>query len=245
MRVKKFFFSIGLLSFILGDPADAQPDGASIPRAYKLTGTVRDDAGRPVPSAELAISQDGRSTNVVRTDPTGSFSVDNLASGPALVRSRRLGFKARATTLILGGTEHAATVEIVLEPIPADVGPVLVTGTSSRMKRFYEDRRHNGFAHFFDQREIEKLGARVTSDLLRTIPGAYVRSSGRFGNIVRLRGCRPKIWLDGVPLDAELDDVTTPGEIAGLEVYPSSPAVPPEYMDARGCGVIVVWTRVD
>jgi hypothetical protein len=76
------------------------------------------------------------------------------------------------------------------------------------------------------------------------IPGAYVKSSGRFGNLVRLRGCRPKLWLDGAPVDAELDEVTTPGEIAGIEIYPSAPSVPSEYMDQRGCGVIVIWTRL-
>jgi hypothetical protein len=54
------------------------------------------------------------------------------------------------------------------------------------------------------------------------------------------------VWVDGMRAPgAELDDVARPMDVAGLEVYPSSAGLPPQYQDRnnRMCGAIVVWTR--
>ncbi len=65
---------------------------------------------------------------------------------------------------------------------------------------------------------------------------------------MRLRGCKPGVWIDGVQaVSAELDDVVTPAEIAALEVYTSWAGIPAEFEDRSGknCGAILVWTRVN
>ena len=52
--------------------------------------------------------------------------------------------------------------------------------------------------------------------------------------------------VDGVRADnAEIDELISPSEIAGMEIYPSFAGVPAEYMDKenRACGVVLVWTR--
>ena len=81
--------------------------------------------------------------------------------------------------------------------------------------------------------------------MLRTIAGASL-SSDRAGNRILLRNCKPMVWVDGMRAPgAELNDVARPTDVAGLEVYPSSAGLPPQYQDRnnRMCGAIVVWTR--
>ena len=106
--------------------------------------------------------------------------------------------------------------------------------------------RHTS-GQFLTGEEIRDLHPRFTSDVFRRVAGASVRGA-RFGSTIRLRGCRPKLWIDRVPVrDVELDEVVTPAEIAGLEIYASSAGMPAEYMDRepRPCGVILVWTRIE
>src|SRR5438132_4544 len=63
---------------------------------------------------------------------------------------------------------------------------------------------------------------------------------------VRVRRCQPTVWVDGQRIPgAELDDVIQPNDIGGIEFYPSSSGIPPQYLDPsnRLCGLILVWTR--
>jgi len=206
-----------------------------------LGGVVIDNKRNPIPSAEITVSQSGRTLAVIRTDAAGTFTVPNIAAGTTDLHARRLGYKATTTNLDL---DDSIRIEIMMEPLAGVVTPVVVEG-GSKLSRFYEHRSKGSIGVFFDQAQIEKRHVRFSSELFRTVPGATVRTSSRYGNLVRFHGCKPRIWLDGVPLlDAELDEVLTPQEIAGIEIYSASPAVPAQYMDTRGCGTIVVWTRV-
>ena len=135
----------------------------------------------------------------------------------------------------------------VMKSVPAELADVVVLGQDSRLRQFYERRNLHSSGSFITQDEIRKLKPRFSSDLFRRVPGASIRSA-RFGNAIKLRGCRPKVWMDGIPMrDIELDELTTPAQIAGLEIYSSTAGIPAEYMDIapRPCGVILVWTRVD
>jgi len=75
---------------------------------------------------------------------------------------------------------------------------------------------------------------------------AQVLVASGIGNRVLLRGCRPRIWVNGVrTVNAEVDEVAAPSEIDGLEIYPSIAGTPAQYMDRenRGCGTVIIWTR--
>lgn len=244
MRSRTVVFLRGVVTLIvIGGQAEGQTGSQRHAAPYTLSGVVIGQDRSAVPSAEVTVSQNGRTLEVAITNEGGNFKIENLSAGQTSILARRLGYKPRSAILNIDGSEARVMIEITLEAVPVDAGSVVVTGSSNKLSQFYDARRHNGFGQFFDREQIEKRHIRFPSELLRTVSGASVRPSSRFGNLVRLRGCRPKIWLDRVPLDVELDDVTTPEEIAGIEIYPSSPAVPPQYMDSRGCGVIVVWTR--
>lgn len=210
------------------------------PLGFTLSGLVLDGHRNPVPSAEVTVSQRGRTVSVVRTDAVGTFIAPNIAAGSTDVRARRLGYKAESINLDL---DASIRIEVIIQAIATEVAPVIVE-SGGKMSRFYEHRSKGSIGVFLDQAQIEKRRVRFSSELFRTVPGASLRASPRYGYMIRFHGCRPKIWLDGVPIsDAELDEVLTPQEIGGIEIYSAAPTVPAQYMDSRGCGTIIVWTR--
>lgn len=217
------------------------------PPRYALVGTIVDQNRTPLESAELTISREGRTLAVLRTAENGAFTFDDPARGKIQLLARRLGYKAESATLDLN-RKPMTEVMIVLELVPRDLERVVVSGRGGRMEQFNEHRKRNTFGQFMDREEIEKKNVRLASDLFRTVAGASVRASRRYGNTIRLRGCQPIVWVDKVPIrDVDLDEVAVPEEIAGLEIYSSAMTVPPEYMDrgGRSCGAIVVWTRIN
>lgn len=247
MQTRSFLVAVGTIASLLVSSANGQtpitPAGT-----YELSGSVLDTRRNPIGSTELTIHQNGRAARVVRTGDDGKFLITEVAHGSAKIVARRLGYKATTLLFNVGPSSLRGNLEIALEPVPTELEAVDVTSRGGWLDRFHQHRNENAFGQFFDRDEIVKRGVRFSSDLFRTVAGASLRPSRRFGSAIRLRGCQPQVWVDGVPVqDAELDDVTNPSEIAGLEVYVSAPLVPAEYMDRRGreCGAIVVWTRIN
>jgi carboxypeptidase family protein/TonB-dependent receptor-like protein len=239
---------LGLFEAARCIPLQGQSSDSPARGTYVLRGIVVDKNETPLASAELTISRDGQSVAVVRASEEGGFSFDSPRSGPIEVTTRRLGYKAQTITLDLDRRGDAEILRIVLETLPSEVAAVVVKGGGSRLDLFYQHRKENAFGRFIDRDEIEKSRVRLTSDLFRTVPGASLRASRRYGNLIRLRGCQPVVWIDRVPVrDVELDEVVTPEEVAGIEIYSSSSTTPPQFMDrsGRGCGAIVVWTRIN
>ncbi|MDP9347783.1 MAG: Plug domain-containing protein, partial [Gemmatimonadota bacterium] len=69
------------------------------------------------------------------------------------------------------------------------------------------------------------------------------------GYMVLLRGsCAPRVYLDGIRAFHDgnmiIDNLVSPMDLEGIEVYRSSAEVPVQYggMDA-GCGAILIWSR--
>lgn len=239
---------LGLFEAARCIPLQGQSSDVPARPTYALSGIVVDKNQTPVASAELTFSRDGQSVAVLRTTENGTFKFDSPSRGAVEVAVRRLGYKARTITLDLDRRPDAEIVKIVLETLPSEVAAVVVRSDGGRLDQFYQHRKENAYGRFIDRAEIEKSRVRLTSDLFRTVPGASLRASRRYGNLIRLRGCQPVVWIDRVPIrDVELDEVVTPEEIAGIEIYSSSSSTPPQFMDrgGRGCGAIVVWTRIN
>jgi hypothetical protein len=220
------------------------PVGGALP-PYVLSGTVVDDKDVPIPNAELTLRRAGIIVAVVRSLSSGAFDFETDAGGMVEITARRIGFSAQTSTVDLDHRSPKSVIRIVLSTLATEVSPLVVTG-SGRLAQFYQNRKEYAFGHFMDRAEIEKSRARFASDLFRGVAGASLRVSRRYGNVIRLRGCQPTVWIDRLPMrDVELDEVAVPEEIAGLEIYTSSSGVPPQFMDrsGRSCGAIVVWTR--
>ena len=66
------------------------------------------------------------------------------------------------------------------------------------------------------------------------MPGVLVQPSRRVGNVVRVRNCRPTVWIDGVRVpDAELDEVTSLEDVAAVEIYKSLAGLPQQFIDRQ------------
>lgn len=185
---------------------------------------------------------------MTRTAPDGKFSFTGVGTGSVVLTIRRIGFRAYSRSLLADTLSATRPIHIILESAPLTLDTVRVeAGQTGRMRDFYDRRKTRGSGHFIDRKEIERRNAAYASDILSRFPGIVVRLTSRGGNVVRVRGCRPGIWIDGIQAtNAELDEVTRPDEIEGMEVYASSGAIPPEYRDpaGRNCGAIFVWTRI-
>ena len=116
------------------------------------------------------------------------------------------------------------------------------------------------------QAEVTITGTVVDAVTGRPIPGVLVVLGGagfRLERYIVLRGgrqagfssgryqrCFPRVVLDGLVVSqggdepAMLDHLIDPGAVAGVEVFPTSSGVPPQYGGlGSSCGLIVIWTR--
>jgi hypothetical protein len=246
MSIRSGVLSVSLLGCLTTHLALAQMNSPGSGAPVTLSGVVTDDGNVPIASAELMLARKGESNRLLRTGNDGRFAFDGVTAGPVFLTARRLGYRARTLQLKIDAGTAMTTLALVLETVAGDVAPVVVEGSDSRLDVFYAHKRQSSFGRFIERTEIERRGPVYLSELFRTIPGATVKVSGRAGNVVRLRGCQPLIWLDGIQVpNAELDDVTNPMDVGGIEVYTSWSALPGEYMDREGagCGAIVVWTK--
>ena len=56
------------------------------------------------------------------------------------------------------------------------------------------------------------------------------------------------VYIDQAPMPTpfNLDLLPPPKDIGGIEVYGGSSTIPPQFSGPnRGCGVILVWTKID
>jgi len=224
-------------------PAQDQPAAKLVTIAGVV---VEDDGHTPVPSAEVGLALTGKQPVVVRSGSDGKFEFSDVPFGPGKLTVRRMGYRVRTIPLDMYKVTSGEPLQVGLESVASDLDTVTVEGMRGRMEEFYNHRDNSSFGYFIDQPEIKKRAPRFMSELFRTIPGARVQVSRRIGNTVTLRGCQPRIWVDGVrTVDSELDEVANVDEVAAIEVYPSWAGTPPQYMDRenRACGTIVVWSR--
>jgi hypothetical protein len=211
-----------------------------------IEGIVVDGAHDPIASAEVGLTLSGMKQVLVRSGSDGRFAFNDVPLGPGKLTVRRMGYRVRTITLDMFKVGAGEPLRVDLESLATDLDTVTVDAMSGRMEEFYNHKNNSSFGYFIDQPEIKKRAPRFVSELFRTIPGARIQVSRRIGNTITLRGCQPRIWVDGVrTTDAEVDEVANVDEVAALEVYPSWAGTPPQYMDreTRACGTIVIWSR--
>jgi hypothetical protein len=232
-----------------------------------IEGVVTDSSLAPIPSAEVAVVSRGIS---VRTGPNGRFFLPGLSQGSHILIVRRIGFfpasmilrLAEADTLRVAFTLAHASLEIEAVTVMGDRGQAL------RLMEF-EYRRRFGFGKYMGRRDIDKHRGARTADLVKLlgmpltpVPGDdgqvkwYVGTSrgvpgtpapgAASASAATLAQCEGRVFLNGVALPAPVDsdDLPTPRELAGIEVYRGvPPPIPLEYGGMSACGVVVMlWT---
>src|SRR3712207_4316935 len=107
-----------------------------------------------------------------------------------------------------------------------------VTASGGRLREFYERKGRNAWGTFIEREDIERRRPMWMSNMLRMVPGVRVLPSrDGIGNAIRMRGCTPTVFVDGLPIrEAQLDEVVYPSDIAAVEVYRSNAGMPPQFM---------------
>ena len=237
---------------VAGTGMSAGPLGGA-PRSgtARITGMVRDAEGRPLAGAQLRVWGSAASAN---SDSAGAFTLSGLPAGTQTLEARHVGFVATRTTVDLA-SGRAAPVNVSMAERADVLDAVTVYGRKSvaaRDNTGFLDRQKAGLGYFLTRADIEKRNALTFTDLLRMAPGFMVYPTGGTGYQIvsnRDQSCQPQIFIDGVLIresDAAsiIDDLVSPGEISGVEVYAGSLETPPEFRGASStCGSIVIWTK--
>jgi hypothetical protein len=221
--------------------------------AIFLRGTVLDQqTGAPVVNVPVRIVNTPLSA---LTDANGRFYFQEVPIGDYTLRADHIAYAAAVTRLEVRADD--LDVEVRLTPEAIAIQPIVVTAFSRRLETagFYE-REKRGVGTFIERKQIEKMKAQTSSDLLRNVPGLRLVPQATRRNVppnqMRGRGnCRFKYIVDGARTLSDFDiDFIAPYAIEGLEVYAGLSEVPAAFrasaMADGGqtiCGVIAIWTR--
>lgn len=242
--------SLAVLVFALVAPvagARAQRPSATV------TGSVTDATSRRAIEGVTVWFADGLTG---LTGARGQFEIRRVPVGTYQVRVSRIGYRAKTLQVPVASDNRSIYVVVSLEPLPVELEPVVVRGDTTtvvaygRMADFYR-RKRLGWARFMTRQDIERRNPFRVTDLLRTMPGAWINYD-RFGQPVvtfraaysGFRSCRPAVYLDRLRLPADfgsVDEWVMLQDIEGIEVYTGFTITPLEF--SGGCGAIVIWTR--
>lgn len=244
--------------FTLGDSASAiavVPDSNTSPDvrrettvlrgSARLAGLVHGPDGKPMQGAKIIVWGTGL---LATTQGDGRFSLRGLPAGTFSVEARMLGFEPKRVSVDLS-SKRPASVDITFKERVVELSRVVVMGKMSRRGLDLDGfirRSHTGFGHYITATDNSLKTAFALSDALRATAGVQIVPSGSFGHVILVRGrCGPVVYLDGIQvIDGykTLDDIISPQQVAGIEVYAGVGGAPAQYQ-SNGCGVLLVWTK--
>lgn len=211
----------------------------------RLTGTVLDPNGRPVPNAHVLVWE----TNVdVTTSDRGTFAIDGLPGGTHTLEVRVIGY-VPFTRIVQLAASRPATVEIRLDKAAVILATETVRGklVYSRKLEEFDRRRRSGFGKYITPEEIERRPHARLGQLLQGVLGVNVtQRAGQWTVLMRAGpdgSCVPTLYVDGHRDLSNDFDYLFADEIAAIEVYSRETQRPGGYMDSNRCGAVLVWTR--
>lgn len=223
--------------------------------AQVIRGNLLDDeTGKPIGNGTVTLlTRDSVPVTRISTDTAGAFLLSAARPGSYRLGGERLGYITIISVPLTLSARDTLDVEFRLSTRAVVLEPLVVTSKRRRagpLADFDERARQRRFGTFITRADIEQRHPYTTTDLLRTIPGLQLipRALGG-GHHVRIRNCAPVIYIDGmhVPLlGMTIDDLIPVQSLEGIEVYRSPAEAPAEYtVHNSGCGVILLWSRID
>ena len=203
---------------------------------------------RPIPGAVLVLTGTERR---VLSDSIGRFAFEKLVPGTYYLRANAIGFDALTTAVELGERE-TIDLEVQFGSAPQDrvILPELRVQAQRDSSLDYNAdwlrRSQEGNGRYLTRVMIEQKHAFNFADLLRNTAG--VRVDCRLTCTVRMArspaNCVPAYFIDGIPADDTVGNLTPPNDIEGVEIYSGPSETPPELESYQArCGVIAIWTR--
>jgi len=214
----------------------------------RLVGTVRDERGRPIANARvLVLGVEGRGATA---SESGTFAIDSLPSGTWTAEARAVGYQPTRVVAQLAARRVSDARFAMPKSVPqldrvvilgkrASVGSATLTDALDRSKRYGGTLITPG--------DIERRQPLWPSDLLRTVPGMQILPNG-IGSVIRGRGgCKPAVYLDGMPIQDgadDIDQILPTIDMMAVEVYRGI-ATPIQFLAGAGsgCGVVAIWTK--
>jgi outer membrane receptor for Fe3+-dicitrate len=231
--------------------AGALEAGAQSPAGRAVSGAVIDTRSAPLPGLQVFVRPNGK---WVLTDSAGRFTLNGLDARAYELVVRGIGFRAQVLPARLDSAETLA-YKVVMERLPQDLLAVTVEAPidSNRMRGFYARKRSQGAGRFVTRADIDGLQARRLSEILRRVPGVYIRAGSR-GKLQAMSdrpafqgSCALRVFVEGVPFQHDafgIDDWFVPEDIEGIEVYAGGASIPPQFGDVVDhCGAMVLWLR--
>ena len=235
------FAACALVCAVFLSPPSTAAQVASSLRAATLTGQVVDSvSGDPIPGVLIRMD----TGEEVFTDARGEFRLDGLRPG------RRLFAVLTADCRITWGQLSVVT------GIPREVRlrlPTVFGAAAEERDRELEERRRTS-GRLYEAEEIDRMGARSMTEVLRRVAPAMVGGlGGAPGETSAIRPSRsrsmvsqdpPVLVIDGVrvPDAAHVLYDMTPSEVETLEVQPGA-AAGWEYGSSGASGVIKITLR--
>jgi TonB-linked SusC/RagA family outer membrane protein len=197
-----------------------------------VTGTVVDDAGEPLPGANVVVKG---TTNGTQTDFDGNYTL-NVNSGAVLVFSY-LGFKTMEVPV---GNE--TTINVTMESDAAALEEVIVTGYQTETKR--ETTAAVSIVKAEDLAAVPS--GNVEQQLQGRVAGVTVLTNGQPGTTSQIRvrgfnafgGNAPLYVVDGVPVGTT--DFLNPDDIESATVLKDAAAA--SIYGARAANGVIVYT---
>ncbi len=151
-----------------------------------VSGTVADTRGNVLGAADIVLEELGMQTS---SGNDGTYSItDVLMPGIYTVRARVIGYRSQAATVTVRFGETATQdFSLAVDPLMMEV--IVVTATHQPRVKLETSTAVTTMSSF----EIEQAQPRSTADLLKSVPGFYVESSGG--------GVNNNLFVRGLPAD--------------------------------------------
>jgi hypothetical protein len=221
--------------------------------AGALAGQLSDSGtGEPVDAATVTLPSVGVG---VLTDQRGNFRIEDVPPGEIEITIHHVAY-GEQSALVEVSPGNTSVVEIRIDPQPIALEPLTVTVTTRPQwlehAGFY-DRQAKSMGTFLTPENIESRASIRFSELLRGIPGLFMRKVCQphcyywLSTSTNLRTvyCPPMLWMDGRRMHLEqptdLDALVSAHDVAAIEFYRGISQTPPQFYG--DCGSIVIWTK--
>jgi carboxypeptidase family protein/TonB-dependent receptor-like protein len=160
----------------------------------KIEGRVRDQAGAPIPGAQVRI--EGSAFGAVANNQ-GYYFINNVPTGSVDLKAQFVGYRPFISTGLRVLAGQTMTQDFVLEQAPVTLEEIAVTGQASNplVPRDEVTTKQRVDGEFTDKLPVDRIGA-----VLALQPGVV---AGADNATITVRGGRPDeavTYIDGVPV---------------------------------------------
>jgi TonB-linked SusC/RagA family outer membrane protein len=208
--------------------------------AERITGTVLDEGGQPLPGAQVIVV-DTRLGGV--TGENGRYAITGVAPGTYTVRAQRIGYRpAEQQVTVSAGSGGAA--DFRLTAAPTVLAEQVVVGYTTQQRRDVTD----AVASVSAEDVADQSVATIEEALRGRVPGVQINASGEPGRPAQIfiRGqnflgaSTPLYVVDGMYLRQNPN--LNPDEIESIDVLKDASAAA-QYGAQAANGVIVIRTK--